>query len=407
MPRRAAPAPVDDLPRVPAAAARRLLLQGLGLLADPRRPATPAALRRAVEAMGYVQVDTINTVERAHHHVLMTRFEGYRPPLLTRLLERDRSLFEHWTHDAAVLPSRFLPQWQHQFARWRRWLDRPQMRRRLGDAPDRVFDHVRERIAREGPLMSRDFADPRGRRRDSWWDWKPQKAALEYLWRTGELAVTARVNFHKVYDLWERVFPEAGEPAPAEHHRDWLYRESLARLGVATPAELAEFFAQDTADARNWCEAAAARGEVAAVALEAVGGARPRPAFALRDWRRRAARAPDAPRRVRLLNPFDPVLRDRERTRRLFGFDYSLEVFLPERKRRYGYYVLPILEGERLVGRLDPKLHRDRGLLAVRRVWWEPGVRETAARRRALERAVERFAAQLGAGRATLPRRRG
>jgi uncharacterized protein YcaQ len=389
----------SPLPVVPAATARRLLLQAQGLLADPARRATPAAVYRQIERMGFVQVDSINVVERAHHHILLSRFDHYRPAMLEKLLERDRKLFEHWTHDAAVIPVPWLRYWLPRFDRFReRWSSR--WARRLGPEPEKMIAHVRGRIAREGPLMSKDFEHDGGPRPGSWWSWKPQKMALEYLWRTGELSVAKRVNFQKVYDLMERTFPhlDFADRPTREELVDWACREALARLVVATPAELARLFeAVDVKAAQSWCEQARLSGDVAEVVVEPLNGEKPRRAYALPDWRSRARRAQDAPDRIRLLSPFEPVLRDRSRTLQLFGFDYRLEAFVPAAQRRFGYYVLPILEGDRLVGRIDPKLQREHGALEIRGLWWEPGVRPTRARTRRLRSALDLFSQQLGA----------
>jgi uncharacterized protein len=395
-------------PAITAAAARRLLLGAQGLLDDPRRKATADAVYEQIERLGFVQVDSINVVERAHHLTLAARFQGYRPAMLERLLERERRLFEHWTHDASVIPTPWYPWWKVRFERYRRKaLEHPWWVTRVGPEPQRVFDHVRERIVREGPLMAKDFEDERPARTDkAWWGWKPQKAALEYLWHTGELAVARRVSFHKVYDLAARVYPDAhAAPRPDdEEHLDWACRSALERLGTATASEIAGFWhAVPLEQARAWCERAAAAGEIAAVHIEAADGSKPWEAYAVPDWEARVAALPPAPPRIRLLSPFDPILRDRRRTQRLFGFDYRFEAFVPEAERRYGYYVLPILEGERLVGRLDPKLHRDRGLLEVRALWWEPGVRESKGRRAALESALDRLARMVGAERTLTP----
>jgi uncharacterized protein YcaQ len=359
-------------------------------------------------------VDTINVAERAHHHILMTRFDRYRPETLRRLLELDRRLFEHWTHDASVIPSRWLPFWTVRFERWRQYIHEKwwhKWTQRLGGDPERMLDAVRRRIEREGALRSKDFETDRPRR-GSWWNWKPAKVGLEYLWRTGELAIARREGFEKVYDLAERVFPEITQlavPDP-EEHAAWACGFALERLGVATASEVSRhLLAVTPREAAHWLDAAGERGEVEAVEVESVDGSKPRAAWALKGWKRRMARLAPAPRRMRLLSPFEPTIRDRERTLRLFGFDYRLECFVPAAKRRYGYYVLPLLEGERLVGRVDPKLHRDRGVLEVRGPWWEPGVDPTRARVRRLEAAIDRFATQLGADRWTLrppPRRR-
>ena len=385
------------LPLIPAATARRLLLGAQGLLDDPRSRVTADRVYDLVERMGFVQIDSINVLERAHHLTLAARLQAYRPKMLDRLLERDRRLFEHWTHDASAIPIRWYPQWRFRFERYRtKALEHPWWRERVGPDPQRVFDAVRERLLREGPLMTRDFEDDRDGSADrAWWGWKPQKAALEYLWRTGEAAIAGRVNFHKVYDLAERVHPEAHTaPQPGyEEHLDWACRTALDRLGVASPDEIAAFWhSVPLEDVKAWC--ARAKG-IAAVRVEAVDGSA-RNAFAVPDWEERASLF-QIPPRIRLLSPFDPILRDRRRTLRLFGFDYSFEAFVPAPQRRYGYYVLPILEGERLVGRLDPKLFRDQGLLEVRQVWWEPGVRESQARRKKLETALDRLGKFVGA----------
>jgi uncharacterized protein YcaQ len=227
------------------------------------------------------------------------------------------------------------------------------------------------------------------------------------LWRTGALAVARRVSFQKVYDLTERVLPvEAARPKPTlDETADWACSTALERLGVATPAELAAFWsAIGTPRAARWCRDAARDGRAVPVLVDSVDGAPPRPAFARSDWRARAARGAPPPG-MRLLSPFDPLVRDRQRARRLFGFDYTFEAFVPAGKRRFGYYVLPILEGDRLVGRLDPKVHRERALLEVRGLWWERGVRATRARDVAIEEAVARLARTLGAERFTIRRR--
>jgi uncharacterized protein len=394
----------SSLPVVPAGTARRLLLGAQGLLDDPRRRATREVLDELIHRMGFVQLDSINVVERAHHLILAARLQGYRPAMLGRLLERDRRLFEHWTHDASAIPTIWYRFWTLRFERHADRIRRSAWwRERMGPEPERVIAHVRQRLAREGPLLTRDFEHEANGGSGKWWGWKPQKAALEYLWHTGEVAVAGRVSFHKVYDLAERVLPaevlNAPRPSPGEH-LDWACRTALERLGVATPEEVASFWeAVPLADAKAWCERAAAAGEVIPVLVETADGSRPRASYAIPDWQAQAEALPPAPPRIRLLAPFDPILRDRRRTQRLFNFDYRFEAFVPEAQRRHGYYVLPILEGERLVGRLDPKLHRGEGLLEIRGLWWEPGVKETKGRRAALEAALDRLARQVGAER--------
>ncbi len=388
------------LPLLPADAAARLLLGAQGLLADPGRRATRASVRKEVETLGFVQLDSIVTVARAHDLILRTRLSGYQPAQLQALLETERSLFEHWTHDASAIPVAHYPHWRPRFRE-----DAARLRAQAwwshhfrGTEAEAVVAHVRDRIREEGPLMSADFDHPE--KRGPWWGWKPQKAALDYLWRSGVLAVRGRRNFHKVYDLAERVHPEAhARPEPeAEAHEAWAFGEAAPRLVVFTAAELAGFWdALPLARARAWCEDEARAGRLVRVQVAEALGGRPQAAFALPDWEARLRRLPEAPGETRLLAPFDPVLRDRARALRRFGFDYRFEAFVPEPQRKYGYYVLPILEGTRFTGRLDPKFHRDRGVLEIRGLWWEPGVKPTKARNRALGAAVEALATWLGA----------
>jgi len=385
------------VPRLTAVQARRLLLSGSALLGAP----PPGGLEGLILQLGYVQMDSINVLERAHHLILGSRHPGYAPAQLERLLE-GRRLFEHWTHDAAAIPLQWYPHWHRRFASSReRILASAWWRERVGEGAEELAAQVLERVRREGPLRSADFEHPRQAGQGAWWGWKPQKAALEFLWHTGALAVAGRVNFNKLYDLPERVFPEAharAVPDP-QAHLDWACAGALQRLGTATPRELADFWdAVEPAQAAAWCAAAAASGSIEPVEVTGADGEKARPAYAVADWRERVAALPEPGPRLAILCPFDPVLRDRVRTQRLFAFDYRFEAFVPEARREYGYYVLPLLEGDALVGRLDVKFHRERGALEVKGLWWEKGVRPAKARLRRLRTALEELAARIGAG---------
>ena len=386
---------------VTAQQARALLLDGQGLLDDPSRRAGPIGVQKIVERLGFVQVDSIQRIERAHHLILGARLDGYRADHLDHAAFRKRALFEHWTHDASLIPTQWFHHWKPRFAktdarlRKSRWFTH-----RLGTNPETTIERVYGRIEREGPLQTSDFERTADKPATGWWDWTPEKAALEFLWHTGRLAIHGRDRFQKIYDLTERVFPEvhAKDAPQQEEHIDWACREALDRLGVATPGELAAFFdAISIAQAAQWCKQAATDGRIVPVIVEACDGSKPRKAFASADWKKRVRRAGAAPDRIRLLAPFDPIIRDRQRAQRLFNFDYRFEAFTPASKRKYGYYVLPILEGQRLVGRLDPRHDRDREALVVDRVWWERSVKPTKSRKQKLRDALEILAAQIGA----------
>lgn len=393
------------MPLLASTSAQALFLGAQGLRADPGRRATPASVQALIEGLGFVQVDTINVVARAHDLTLFSRLDGYRPEHLKKLLEGRRSLFEGFTHDASAIPTAFFRHWKPRFARDRARIHAHawwQYHFRGTDGAQVVRD-VRARIEQEGALRSSDFEHPE--KRGPWWGWKPQKAALDFLWRSGELMIPRRIGFQKVYDLTERVLPDQHAlpcPDPAEH-LEWACSTAAERLWVFSPKELADFWDSiEVPEAKAWCAGAEQAGRILSVKVEDTDGA-VRPAFALADWEARLAKLPEAPERTRLLCPFDPVLRDRSRALRRFGFDYRFEAFVPEPKRRYGYFVLPILEGDRFVGRLDPKLHRDRGLLEIKGLWWEPGVKATKSRKQNLEEALERLAAFLGADEVQLP----
>jgi hypothetical protein len=387
------------LPTLPNPAARRLFLASAGLGSAPTGPAKGAALASLIDDLGFVQVDSITTVARAHHMILRARRPGYRPENLAPLITR-RALWEHWTHDASVLPMSLYPHWHHRFARdadrlhrnWRNW---------FREGYEAQLDTILRRIEADGPVKAADVGAGEARGKGGWWDWHPSKTALEWLWRTGALAITRREGFQKVYDLTERVIPAAfrhATPSVAETI-DWACTSALDRLGFATPGEIAAFWrAIAPEDARNWCRDGLVRGDLVEIEVEGADGARRR-AFARPDVLARAADLPDPPARIRILSPFDPALRDRARTERLFGFHYRIEVFVPEAQRRYGYYVFPVLEGARLIGRIDTRADRTTATLATRAFWSEPGVAMGTARRAALNTELARLAAFAGCDR--------
>ncbi|MBS3980920.1 MAG: YcaQ family DNA glycosylase [Rhodobacteraceae bacterium] len=379
---------------IPNPVARRLFLDRHALSEAPAGPASGQALHDLIERIGFVQVDSINTVARAHDMILWSRRQSYRPPALKRLLERDRTMWEHWTHDASILPTRLHGVWQHRFQRdeqrleanWKRW---------FRDGYQAQFDTILNRIARDGPLGTADVGEGEVRGRGGWWDWHPSKTALEWLWRTGRLAITRRDGFAKIYDLTERVIPEAlRAPVPEDAVTDWACRSALRHLGFATSGEIAAYWKAVSPDAaRDWCRNALARGEIIEAEVEGAQGQR-RKVFVFPDLPE--VDCPDPTPRLRILSPFDPALRDRDRAEFLFGFFYRIEVFVPEPKRVYGYYVFPVLEGDRLVGRIDVKAFRDVGALRVKAFWPEAGVKLTKARRGKLEAELDRLAAFAG-----------
>ena len=378
---------------IAASEARRLILHLQGLADPPRRRLSTAGLAELIERLGFVQVDSISTVARAHHMILFARNQTYRPALLRRLHEDERGLFEHWTDRiASLLPVRFYPYWRLRFAREQKVVE-ARFRRWFGDGFALELERLLERVRTEGAIRARDLEVLRARPAGGWWDWHAGKTALEYLWRTGRLAIARRDGFQKVYDLPERVIPEdvrRQQPSEAELV-DWACRSALERLGIASPSEIARFFGLvSQGEAKAWCARHLGAGVVPVMA-GAANGAPPRRMLARPDIEDVLTSLPEPPPRLRVLNPFDPLLRDRARLARLFDFDYRIEVFVPAARRTYGYYVFPLLEGDRLVGRLDMRADRAAGVLEVNGLWMEPRCRLTRGRAGLLEAELDRI----------------
>ena len=382
------------------AVARRLFLHRHALIEAPTGPAHGPALADLITRIGFVQVDSINTVERAHHMILFSRRQSYQPAALKHLLETDRHLWEHWTHDASILPVATFPYWKHRFARdadklrgnWQSW---------FRDGYEAQFDSILRRIQDHGPVTSSDFGQGEPRSKGGWWDWHPSKTALEWLWRTGQLTIAGRDGFQKVYDLAERVIPDGHHSADISHETVvlWACESALDQLGFATSSEVQAYWnAVDIATVKAWAQGALARGDVVEVAVQGATGA-VKTVLARPDILDRLAEIPECNHRVRILSPFDPALRDRARAEFLFGFHYRIEVFVPEAKRRWGYYVFPVLEGDRIIGRIDAKAYKSERVLRVKAFWPELGLAMGAGRMQRLAAELDRLARFAGCDR--------
>ncbi|WP_416915559.1 MAG: winged helix-turn-helix domain-containing protein [Roseicyclus sp.] len=389
-----------NLPMLDNRTARRLFLAAHRLSDRPSGPGKGEDLSGVIHALGFVQVDSVNTLARAHDLILWSRRTAYRPEALRRLNDRDRVTFEHWTHDASVIPAAFFPQWRLKFTR-----DRARLRERWKDWHGSAFhaeiETVLRHITDHGAVHSAEIGEKRAEKSTGWWDWHPSKTALEYLWRAGDLAITRREGFRKFYDLTERVIPPEHLNAhiPEPDVIDWACGAALDRLGFATSGELAAFFDLITpAEARDWAARALTDGRVVEAGIACADGTlrrvliRPETLDRLQD-------IPDPPARLRVLSPFDPALRDRKRAERLFGFHYRIEIFVPEAQRRYGYYVFPLLEGDRIVARVDMAADRQTGSLRLRALWPEIGVRWGAGRQARLQAELDRLLPLAGCDR--------
>lgn len=354
--------------------ARQVMLAAQGLDRAPDRPAVKADVLEMVRRMGLLQIDTIHVVARSPYLVLWSRLGDYRPEWLDELLA-EGALFEYWAHAMCFLPIE----------------DYPLYRRRMLDAANEevwpvgwavrwarenpgVMERVRSHLRENGAVRSAEFENT-DRPPGGWWNWKEEKNALEALFMTGEVMIARRQKFQRVYDLRERILPEWDDAAAlstAEMRRTLTLR-AVRSLGIAFPAWISEYFRQPKKDTPVQLEALAAEGLLRQVEVEGFEGSayvHPERLGLLEE----AASGSREPTLTTLLSPFDPLVADRQRARELFDFDYTIECYTPAVKRRYGYFTLPILHHGRLIGRLDPKAHRAKGLFEIKALHLESGM---------------------------------
>ena len=230
-------------------------------------------LSAVLDSLGYVQLDSIRVVERAHHHILHSRWQGYRPKDINKLYGPNGEAFEHWTHDASLIPISFYPHWHHKFRVAKKRIENaPHWQKRLGDRS--ILKTMRKHLAEQGATRSREHRSREGTR-GTWWDWAPHKSALEYLWWTGEVAVVARDGFQKVYDLTENVIPGAllKERPSLEQTTNWSCDAALHRMGFANQGELVEFWQLvDRTRVGDWIQKERASGRLIDVEIEDAAG---------------------------------------------------------------------------------------------------------------------------------------
>ena len=372
--------------------ARHLILHLQGLTRPPHIAFRDNGLAELIHQLGFVQMDSIPWVERAHHMILFARNQTYRTSHLKKLHEKERLLFENWTHDASLIPCEFWQYWKHKFKR-----DEPRLREKFikwqGDGfIDRV-EALRSRIEQRGVLRSRDLEKPKGQKLEMW-QWHDGKAALEYMWRTGQFAIARREGFQKVYDLCHRTILENHYENEVSHEEfvDWACRSALDRLGFGTPRDIAKYWDLLSIDeVKNWLDVHAAQ-ETKSILVEPCDRTQQKEFYARPDIEQIIAQLQKLPDRIRILSPFDPVIRDRKRLKWLFGFDYTIEIYVPPEKRKYGYYIFPILERDQVIGRLDAQTKRKEDTLHATKLWLEPRVKWSATRDDKLQAELVRLA---------------
>ena len=368
--------------------AKRIVLASQGLLQKEPFGRGIKGVERTISQLRYIQIDTISVVERAHHHVLSTRVPDYSAEMLHNLQAVQKTVFEYWFHAAAYLPIE-----DYRFYR-------PTMeglkKKTLVDK--RLRKSILQRIKTEGPLSSRDFEAVKGKKTSGWWDWKPAKRAMETMFLSGELMISERKGFQKVYDLTENCLPlDINLTRPSDEERGYFYiRKMLANLGVARANDICyarTMVKHSGFDVQAWINRCLQNlvesGEVWS--------------FLINDhqYYSLAQTLDETPRRVgrkniRFLSPFDNLIINRERLSDLFGFDYKLECYVSAEKRKFGYFVLPILYGDELIGRLDCKANRKNSVLIIHNLWLEEGVVVNDALISAITNGLRAYKIQLG-----------
>ena len=364
---------------------RRYVVAAQGYSSRLRR-GTSDEVEDTIRRLRAVQLDSISSVERSHRITLGSRVGAYARGTVPELLRASR-IFEYWAHEACVIPIEDYP-----LAKWRmeQHRDHHPWRGNVKARHPEVVEHVLEEIRARGPLGSRHFAGEGG---GGMWNWKPAKEVLEALFSAGELAIATRDGFQRLYDLPERVIPRKLLDAPVPSEDEWRREASLRAVrarGALTERGMAEHcrFRGGAAGVRPHVDVLVEQGLVRRVAV-ADGGP---PVVVRAD----AVLTGHAPRAAVLLSPFDNLLWDRDFVERVFGFRHVIEVYKREHERVYGYYVLPLLVGDRLVGRADLKTDRGNGALIVRAFHLEPGIRGMRMHEAAFERAVQRLARVIG-----------
>lgn len=354
-----------------------LLSQGL-----PAQKLTGTAYQKSVQSMqtlGYVQIDTISVVQRAHHHTLWSRNHSYAPEHLDRMV-KERLVYEYWSHAAS-----YLDMTNFRFSLPRKHAIKSDKQNHWFRKNPKLMSEVLARITSDGPLMAKDFDSTVTKK--TGWESKPTKQALEMLYMQGDLMITERKNFHKVYDLAERVLPSSintTTPSALEYSK-FLVINSLVTHGLATLAEITYLQKGMKASVNEAINQLIEEGEIDKVSVNGeIYFTRPQ-SLSLLDKRLNR-------KQTRILSPFDNLVIQRDRVSKLFNFDYLLECYIPATKRQHGYFVLPILWDGRLVARADCKAHRKEAHLEVITLHIEPSANKQTAFKDSLEFELTQFA---------------
>jgi hypothetical protein len=355
--------------------ARNLVIQSQGL---DKSQNTLAALKQ----LGYLQIDTLSVTQRAHHHVLYSRNPAYKKDELHQLV-KEKKVFEYWSHAAAFLPiehyryslikkQKFLNGKSHWFKKDKQWMK-----------------YVLDRISTEGPLQSKDFKTDTNKNPD-WYEWKPAKIALQQLFMEGQLMIKKRVNFQKVYDLSHRVLPAdivSSMPTQKEYFKH-LIDTTIAAQGLAKTEEIGYLRKGIKKDLQLSLDELVEDKKIIQIKVD--GELYYSQAKSINKITEITKPT------IHIINPFDNILIQRKRLKNLFDFDYQIECYVPEAKRKYGYYVLPLLYGNQFIGRLDAKADRKTRIFTVKNIWFENHFKPTSEFKKEMKLKLIDFAQFCG-----------
>lgn len=361
---------------------RKLVLHSQQLPPSAASGSALSATLAAIQHLSYIQIDTISVIQRAHHHTLWSRNPRYNLSHLGQLLDQ-KQIFEYWSHAAAYLPIE-----NYRFSLFRKHAIATGEQNHWYKRDEKMINYVRSRITAEGPLMAKDF-DYHGKRIADWGS-KPAKQALEYLFMQGDLMVPRRNNFHKVYDLTERVLPaDISDKAPTSiEYADFLIKRFLLANGAARVNEFVYLLKQIKPTVLTRLEQMHENQELIKAPVEIAGKETD---FYVLPETLALLDKPLTKRKLKILSPFDNLLIQRKRMLDLFDFDYQIECYVPKPKRKFGYFVLPLLWGGRFAGRMDCKADRKIGVLHVHKLFIESWVKDRESFMTAFEAELTQF----------------
>jgi uncharacterized protein len=354
--------------------ARRVAIAAQHFIGAGGAPKNTRALVELVRRLGVVQIDSVNVLIRSHYLPIFSRRGAYPCGLLEKAAYEQRLLFEYWGHEASFLPVELYPLFRWRMDDARKGVGTWGRLRRYATSHQELVDSVLRQIRERGPLGASELADG-GKSKGSWWGWSQGKEILEWLFWIGDVTTARRRNFERLYDLTERVLPEAARASPVpsrEHAQRELMLMGARAMGVATARDLRDYYRLPAQEATLRLKELVEEGKLLPIAVE--------------GWKQQGYLHHEAkvPRQAQvaevaaLLSPFDSLIWERQRTERLFDFHFRLEIYTPVHKRLHGYYVLPLLVGDRIVGRVDLKSERQSGCLQVKGGSVEPGVKASS-----------------------------